>query len=599
MAPAGTDTTTNRGAAVDAGAQPADGQPAGSQTFDVIIVGGGPTGMMLAAELRLHGVKVVVLEQDAEPPVHVRALGLHIRSIEMLDQRGLLDRFLAEGTKYPLSGFFAGIAKPAPDNLDSAHDYVLGIPQPITDRLLNERAEELGTDIRRGKAVVAIDQDSGGVTATLATGSVLRGRYLVGCDGGRSSVRKWCGIIFPGEPAGREFLLGEMQATADPAVIAETVAEIREREKNFGVGPLPDGGVRLVVPAAEVSAGRTEPTLEEVRERLHAIAGTDFGVHAARWLSRFGDATRQAERYRHGRVFLAGDSAHIHPPIGGQGLNLGIQDAANLGWKLAGAVGGWAPEGLLDTYESERHPVASDVLRLTRAQAELMRTEPGPAAVRELLTDLMDFDAVNRYLIEQLTAIGIKYHDQHSGQSARLDNPSSSTGRDELVGRRLPDMPLSDGRRLYSLMHDGRGLLIDPSGNPPPAGWGDRVDHVTVGVGVGVDENAGGETARALGRRAVLLRPDGYVAWVSLGYDHFASDNSSYGDTSGGDAGTSIGAAESDDRDAGVDEGQREEAAKAEERVAAEGGVEAGRRAAATDAQGLLDALLRWFGESR
>lgn len=472
------------------------------QDFDVIIVGGGPTGMTLAAELRLHGVRVVVLEKDAAPPAHVRALGLHVRSIEILEQRGLLDRFLAEGTKYPLSGFFAGIATPAPTQLDTAHGYVLGIPQPVTDRLLSERAAELGADIRRANAVVAIDQATDHVTATLATGATLHGRYLVGCDGGRSSVRRWCRIDFPGEPATREFLLGEMAATADLAVMAETVTKVRVREKNFGVAPLPDGGVRVVVPAAGLSPRGTEPTLDEVRERLRAVAGTDFGVHSPRWLSKFGDATRQAERYRRGRVLLAGDSAHIHPPLGGQGLNLGIQDAVNLGWKLAGAINGWAPEGLLDTYAHERHPIARNVLRLTRAQAELMRTEPGPSAVREVVTELMDFDVVNRHLIEQLTAIGITYRD-------RVSEPAEE--RDELVGRRLPDLQLSDGRSLYSLLHAGRGLLLDPDDASSIEGWADRVDRVSARVAGATT----GDSARRLADRAVLLRPDGYVAWVA------------------------------------------------------------------------------------
>jgi 2-polyprenyl-6-methoxyphenol hydroxylase-like FAD-dependent oxidoreductase len=455
-------------------------------TSDVIVVGGGPTGTMLAAELRLHGVHVVVLERQAEPSQEVRALGLHARSIEVLDQRGLLDRFLAHGTRYPLGGAFAGIPKPAPAGLDTAHPYILGIPQPVTERLLTEHAIDLGVEIRRGCEMVGLTQDDDGVTVELADGARLRSRYLVGCDGGRSTVRRLLGIAFPGEPARREWLTGEVEVTAPPDDVAAVVAEIRRTQKGFGVGPSGDGLFRVVVPAAEVAEDRSvPPTLEEVRERLRVVAGTDFGVRSPRWLSRFGDATRQAERYRVGRAFLAGDAAHVHPPVGGQGLNLGLQDAFNLGWKLAAEVAGWAPAGLLDSYEAERHPVGADVLNTARAQAELLSTEPGPSAVRGLLAQLMDLEAVTRYLIEKVTAIGVRY-DVGEG--------------DPLLGRRLRDVALTGGR-LYGRMHGGRGLLLDRTGRLSVAGWADRVDQVA---------DAGAE----LGVPAVLLRPDGHVVWV-------------------------------------------------------------------------------------
>ncbi|MEU2298747.1 rifampin monooxygenase [Streptomyces antibioticus] len=457
---------------------------------DVIVVGAGPTGLMLAAELRLHGVRVLVLERDPEPTPVVRALGLHVRSIEVMDQRGLLERFLAHGTQHRVGGFFAGLGTRWPDRLDTAHSYVLGIPQTVTDRLLAEHAMDLGAEIRRGHELVGLSQDDDGVTAELADGTRLRARHLVGCDGGRSTVRKLLGVGFPGEPARVETLLGEMRVTTEPEELAAVVARVRETEKRFGLGPLGDGAYRVVVPADGVAEDRTvPPTLDDFKRQLRAYAGTDFGVHAPRWLSRFGDATRQAERYRVGRVLLAGDAAHIHPPTGGQGLNLGVQDAFNLGWKLAAEVAGWAPPDLLDSYHAERHPVATAVLDNTRAQMELMSTDPGPQAVRRLLSELVDFEDVNRHLIEKITAIGVRY-----------DFGDDFGDGHELLGRRMRDITLKRGR-LYELTRTGRGLLLDQTGRLSVAGWADRVDHVV-------------DVSEELDVPAVLLRPDGHVAWA-------------------------------------------------------------------------------------
>lgn len=453
---------------------------------DVIIAGGGPTGMMLAAELRLQGAAVLVLEKESEPTKQVRSLGLHARSIEILDQRGLLERFLIHGRKYPGAGHFAGIDKPWPQHLDSAHAYILGIPQPVTDRLLSEHAAELGADIRRGSELVGFSEDPGGVTVQLADGTRERSGYLVGCDGGRSRVRKLLGIGFPGESARTEWLRGEMELSMPPEEVAAIVAEVRQTHKAFGVGPAGNGLYGVVVPNREITEDRTVlPTLEQIKCQLQAFAGTDFGVHSPRWLSRFNDATRQAERYRIGRVFLAGDAAHVHPPLGGQGLNLGIQDAFNLGWKLAAEINGWAPAGLLDTYHTERHPVGAEVLNNTRAQSELMTTEPGAQAVRRLLTELMDFEDVSRHLIEKITGLGVSY-DFGVGHN--------------LLGKRLPDVDLKHGR-LYALMRRGRGLLLDSTGKLSRDGWAERVDHVVDG-------------SEELGVEALMLRPDGHVGWA-------------------------------------------------------------------------------------
>ncbi|MGO1048860.1 rifampin monooxygenase [Crossiella sp. CA198] len=454
--------------------------------FDVIIAGCGPTGAMLAAELRLHDVRVLVLEKETEPVSFVRIVGLHIRSVELMAMRGLLNRILEHGRQRPAAGFFAAIDTPAPKGLDSAHAYLLGIPQPVIVQLLEEHAIALGAQVRHGCVVAGVEQDDEGVTVELADGERLRSRYLVGCDGGRSTVRTLLGVGFPGEPSRTDTLMGELEVSVSREEITAKVTHIRETNKVFSLGPFGERVYRVVVPAAEVSQDRAEPpTLEDFQRALLAIAGTDFGVHSPRWLSRFGDATRLAERYRVGRVLLAGDAAHIHPPAGGQGLNLGVQDAINLGWKLAAQIRGWAPETLLDTYQAERHPVAADVLDNTRAQLALASTEPGARAMRRLLTELMDFDEVNRHLIEKITAIGIRY-DFGAGP--------------DLLGRRLRDLDLKQGR-LYDQLHRGRGLVLDRTEGLTVEGWSDRVDLIA-------------DPTVALDVPALLLRPDGHIAWI-------------------------------------------------------------------------------------
>lgn len=300
---------------------------------------------MLAAELRLQGVKVLVVDGATEPPAYARIVSLHVRTLELMAMRGLLERLREHGRERPVSGIFAGIVKPVPDGLDPAYGYQLGIPQPVVVGLLEEHARALGAQVERGRAVVGFAQDDDGVTVELSGGERLRARYLVGCDGARSTVRKLLGVGFDGEPSRNDTLMGEMAVGAPPDEVAARVRELRATDPRVMVGPVGDGVWRVVVPAREVEERGESPTLAEFQAELRAVAGTDFGVHSPRWLSRFGDATRLAERYRVGRVLLAGGAAHIHPPAGGQGLNLGVQDAVNLGWKLAAAVHGWAPEG--------------------------------------------------------------------------------------------------------------------------------------------------------------------------------------------------------------------------------------------------------------
>lgn len=472
---------------------------------DVVIAGAGPTGLMLACELRLAGVDVVVVERLAERTRESRAGGMHSRTLEVLDQRGILDRFLAAGELQPV-GHFSGLYLDF-DESESRHPYPLMILQSAIEQLLEEWAAELGVRVRRSCEVSGIRQDGAGVTVELSTAkaapATLRARYLVGCDGGRSTVRKLAGIDFPGTPATMTALIGDVEL---PDLPEDYIWVRRCPGGDYSAISFEPGWYRVITSDYDHVADRDDPpTFEQLRQSLVRLAGTDYGMHSPRWVSRFNDAARQAARYREGRVLLAGDAAHIHFPAGGQGLNMGVQDAVNLGWKLASVVRGRAPESLLDSYHAERHPVGERVLHNTRAQSALARPGAQTDALREVFGSLMVFDDVNRHLRGMLTALDIRY---------------PVDGDHLLAGRRVPDADLKtpDGAtRVYELLHTARPVLLDLRGSAEVAavaeGWADRVDLV----------EARSEDDRwpvpALGEipapAALLIRPDGHVAWAA------------------------------------------------------------------------------------
>ncbi|MDQ0402124.1 monooxygenase [Streptomyces sp. NPDC000349] len=477
---------------------------------DVIVVGAGPTGLMLACELALAGVRIRIIERRTEPQRDSRALSLHPRSVELLDQRGLLDRFLPLGRTVP-GWHFAGLRTQLDFRaLDSRHGYSLFLAQARTEAILEERAHELGAAISRGYEALGVSQAGDGVEMQVrgpgGGTETVRARYAVGCDGGRSVVRRAAGIGFPGTDETLTGVLGDV-AVVDPRPGGLDVA----RARGVLVAPLEGGLTRVVYLDPErmrVPAG--EPvTLEEFRASLTRITGSDCGVAEPRWLSRFGNATRLAESYRSGRVLLAGDAAHIHFPAAGQGLNTGLQDAMNLGWKLAAVVNGWAPPGLLDSYDAERRPVGQSVTENTEVQtllAELALVEQyqrPAAALRKLLDQLLGMAEVNRLLADQVSALGTGY-------------PPAAPGADPLVGRRMPDIGLtaagSQATRVYELLPQGRFVLLSLTGDPAlreavDAGWGSRVTAFTA---TRHDEHADLD-----GVNEVLVRPDGHVAWAT------------------------------------------------------------------------------------
>ncbi|RKG56397.1 hypothetical protein D7X30_22720 [Corallococcus sp. AB011P] len=465
----------------------------------VVIAGGGPTGLMLAAELALAQVDVAIVERRASQEVAgSRSRGLHARSLEVLDQRGIVERFTSQGQAVQNVAF--GQAPLDLSDFPTRHNHGLALLQERFERILAEWVGELAVPIYRGCEVTGFAQDDTGVGVALSDGRALRAKYLVGCDGGRSLVRKAAGIGFPGWDASISYLIAEVEMTGAPEF------GIRRDEKGtYAMGKLEDGRVGLVLREEQVSTGDA-PTLDALREGLVALYGTDYGLSSATSLSRFTDMTRQAASYRDGRVLLAGDAAHVHSPMGGQGLNLGVQDAVNLGWKLAQVVRGVSPENLLDTYQAERHPVAARALRKTMAQTALSRGDARMDAVRETLTELLRMDGPRKQYAAMMSGLDVHY-DLGSGHP--------------LLGRRMPDLDLvtADGpRRVFHLLHAARPVLLDlgEPGTLDITPWADRVQRVAARYTGEWELPALGAVTAPI---AVLIRPDGHVAWVGEGTD--------------------------------------------------------------------------------
>ncbi|WP_434733923.1 FAD-dependent monooxygenase [Rhizobium sp. YTUHZ044] len=475
----------------------------------VVISGGGPTGLMLAGELALAGVDVAVVERrENQEIVGSRAGGLSSRTLEVLDQRGIVDRFLKEGRIAQVTGF--AVSRLDISDFPTRHNYGLALRQKHIERILADWVGELPVTIYRGRELATFREDEAGVTLDLSDGSSLRAGYLVGCDGGRSLVRKLAGIAFPGWDATTSNILAEAEMEEEPPLgvhrtplgmhaFGREEYQIRDGKVVFaGEGPI------NIMVTEQTAGGAGEPTLDDLRQALIAACGTDYGIHGLRWISRFTDMSRQAEVYRRGRVLLAGDAAHVHSPVGGQGLNTGVQDAVNLGWKLAPVVKGVSPEALLDTYHAERHPVAARVLRTTMAQVALQRTDDRTEALREVVLELLGLEEARKKIAAEMSGLGIRY-DLGEGHP--------------LLGRRMPDLDLvtPDGPlRLFTLLKNARPVLLNlgPRGSLDSGPWSGRVPLVDARYDGPWELPAVGAVAAPT---AVLIRPDGYVAWVGEG----------------------------------------------------------------------------------
>lgn len=472
----------------------------------VVIAGGGPTGLMLAAELALAGIDVAIVERRATQELAgSRAGGLHSRTIEIFDQRGIANRFLAEG-QVAQATMFAGVRLDISD-MPTRHPYTLGLWQNHIERILAGWVGELPVTFYRGREVTGFAQDATGVNVALSDGNALRAEYLVGCDGGRSVIRKTAGIAFPGWDATTSSLIAEVDVTGTPELGIHTNAfgiHAFGREKyeiiDGKIIYADHGPMRIMITEEHVGPA-TEPTLRDLSEALIAVCGTDYGVHSPTWISRFSDMARQAATYRDGRVLLAGDAAHVHAPDGGQGLGTGVQDAANLGWKLAQVVKGISPERLLDTYHAERHPVGARVLRNTMAYVMLRRPDDRTTALRDTIGELVAMDEPRRRFAAMMAGLDIRY-DLGEGHP--------------LLGRRMPDLDLvtvNGPLRAFTLLHVARPVLIKlgaPGGHDLTP-WADRVQTIDATYSGGWElPGLGAVTAPG----AVLVRPDGYVAWV-------------------------------------------------------------------------------------
>src|SRR5437870_5191709 len=424
----------------------------------VVIAGGGPTGMMLAAELALAKVDVAVVERR---PNHVlvgsRAGGFHSRTIEVLDQRGVADRFLAEGQVAQVATFGTTVLDMS--DFPTRHPYSLGIWQNQIERIMAAWIAALPVRIHNGCEVTGFAQDDTGVNVEVSDGQSLRAEYLVGCDGGRSLIRKAAGIEFPGWDPTTSSLIAQVELTEEP--------KWGTRRDAIGVHAFSrlEGGPVGVLVTEQSLEHTSEPTLRDLSEALIAVYGTDYGVHSPTSISRFTDMTRQAASYRNRRVLLAGDAAHVHPPVGGQGLQIGVQDAVNLGWKLAQVVKETSPESLLDTYHTERHPVAARVLRNTMAQTALLRSVDRTEALRDTMSELLSMDEPRKRIAAMMSGLDIHY-DLGEGHP--------------LLGRRMPDLDLAihgGTVRVFTLLHDARPVLLNlgEPGGLEIAGWAHRV----------------------------------------------------------------------------------------------------------------------------